>query len=84
MTTPDPQTRRELLASAARVVVGEQFGSTSTVQRKLHVSFATAVDLMDELERHGVVGPSEGSKAREVLAKPDELAEVLDQIRGVA
>ena len=80
----DQQTRREHLAEAARIVVGAQFGSTSTLQRKLRVSFAEAVYLMDELERYKIVGPARGSLAREVLATPDQLPEILDQIRGVA
>jgi S-DNA-T family DNA segregation ATPase FtsK/SpoIIIE len=72
----------ELIREAMDLVVRSQLGSTSMLQRKLRIGFARAGRVMDTLERKGVVGPSQGSKAREVLMTVEELEEALEGERA--
>ncbi|WP_260022749.1 DNA translocase FtsK [Microbacterium enclense] len=71
----------EQLTAAAELVITTQFGSTSMLQRKLSLGYAVAVDLIQQLEHYGILGPANGARAREVLYTPEQLDDALRRIR---
>lgn len=73
---------RALVIEAAELVISTQFGSVSMVQRKLRVGFATAERLLLTLEEAGVVGPADGSKARDVLVRQDQVDDVIAALKN--
>lgn len=78
-----PMPSQEQLVQAAELVVQAQFGSSSFLQRKLKVTFAESGRLLDRLEQHGVVGPADGARARDVLIEPGDLDALLVELRKV-
>lgn len=82
VAAPTDLHERALLRQAIDLVVSTQFGSTSMLKRKLAIGYERANRLMLELEAHGIVGPADGVKARDVLVRPDELDVVAESVFG--